>query len=34
MNECGWCRQEETGERAPHGSALCAEHNRIRMETF
>ena len=34
MNECGWCRQEETGERAPRGSALCAEHNKIRRETL
>jgi hypothetical protein len=32
--ECGWCRQEATGEVARKGSALCAEHNRIRMETF
>jgi len=32
---CGWCDQEKVkGYRAPLGSALCAEHNRIRMETF
>ena len=32
--ECGWCRQEATGEVARKGSALCKEHNRIRRETF
>ena len=32
--ECGWCRQEATGERARRGSALCADHNRIRRETL
>ena len=32
--ECGWCRQEATGDRAPRGSALCDMHNRIRMETL
>ena len=32
---CGWCDQEKVkGYRAPRGSALCAEHNRIRMETL
>ena len=32
--ECGWCRQEATGEVARKGSALCSEHNRIRRETL
>ena len=32
--ECGWCRQEATGQVARKGSALCAEHNRIRRETL
>ena len=32
--ECGWCRQESTGEVARRGSALCADHNRIRKETL
>ena len=32
--ECGWCRQEATGKRAPKGCVLCAEHNLIRMETL
>lgn len=32
---CGWCDQEKVkGYRAPLGSALCAEHNSIRMETL
>ena len=32
---CGWCDQEKVkGYRAPRGSALCAEHNRIRLETL
>ena len=32
--ECGWCRQEATGEVARKGCVLCSEHNRIRMETL
>ena len=33
---CGWCDEERIPRnyRAPRGSALCAEHNRIRMETL
>ena len=32
---CGWCDQEtHKGYRAPRGSALCAEHNKIRLETL
>jgi len=32
---CGWCDEEANkGFRAPKGSALCAEHNRIRLETL
>ena len=32
--ECGWCRQEATGERAPRGCALCDKHHRIWQETL
>ena len=32
--ECGFCRQEATGQIARKGSALCAEHDRIRRETL
>ena len=32
--ECGWCRQEATGEIARKGCALCSKHNRIRKETL
>ena len=32
--ECGWCRQEATGERAPRRPALCGTHLRIFRETF
>ena len=32
---CGWCDEEKVkGYRAPRGSALCADHNSIRMETL
>ena len=32
---CGWCDEEKVkGYRAPRGSALCAEHNKIRLETL
>lgn len=31
---CGWCEQEATGIPAPHGTALCADHNRIRLQTL
>ena len=32
---CGWCDEEaNTGYRAPRGSALCAMHNNIRLETI
>ena len=32
--ECGWCREEATGERARKGCKLCAMHNKIRKETL
>ena len=32
--ECGWCRQEATGKRAPRGCALCDKHHRIWQETL
>ena len=32
--ECGFCRQEATGEIPRKGSALCGEHNRIRRESL
>lgn len=32
--ECGWCKQSATGKVAPKGCALCADHNKIRMETL
>ena len=32
---CGWCDEEKVkGYRARRGSALCADHNSIRMETL
>ena len=32
---CGWCDEEaHKGYRAPKGSALCGEHNKIRLETL
>ena len=32
---CGWCDEEAyKGYRSPKGSALCAEHNKIRLETL
>ena len=32
--ECGFCRQIATGEAAPNGCALCADHARIWAETL
>ena len=32
---CGWCDEEANkGYRSPKGSALCAMHNKIRLETL